>query len=80
MDFLRFSIKALLFEIRFYTEVPGSFQSITSMPLVHRKAPGKIETQAIRPLAMGRRQLRPISDEPTAGSVGEVVGEVCKLT
>jgi hypothetical protein len=55
MDFLRFSTRALLFEIRFYTEAPGSFQKLTSIPLVHRKAPGKKKGKAIGSLAMGRR-------------------------
>jgi hypothetical protein len=32
------------------------------------------------PLGHGRRRLWPNSDEPTAGSAGEVVGEACELT
>jgi hypothetical protein len=70
MDFLRFSTGALLFEIRFYTEAPGSFQSITSMPLVHRKVPGKKETRACNWVP----ETMEAAGSPESGGSGEVLG------
>jgi hypothetical protein len=80
--FLSLSKSPLLLKIWFYTETPKSFQKLTSIPLVHRKAPGKKKRKAIGSLAMGRWRLRPIPGEPAAGSVGEIVGGggACGLT
>jgi hypothetical protein len=80
MNFLSLSKSPLLLKIWFYTETPGSFQKLTSIPLVHRKYPGKKKGKEIGSLAIGRRRLRPIPGESAAGWAGESVGEACGLT
>jgi hypothetical protein len=70
MDFLSLSKSPLLLKIWFYTEAPGSFQKLRSMPLVHKKAPGKKEGKAIGSLAMGRRRLAGIPAAPMAVPAG----------
>jgi hypothetical protein len=67
--FKRFSKKTLLLEIHFKNEVPGTFLSLTDMPLVHNWDPGKIWGLAIgsldqfggaaRRISRLRRRIRP---------------------
>jgi hypothetical protein len=65
-DFTIFSKLTLLFEIRFYTEVPGTFLFFTDMPLDCRLAPRKIKSFAMWPLAKRRRRARRNPTIPSA--------------
>jgi hypothetical protein len=57
MDFQSFSKSHLLFEIRFYRQVPRTFVFITDRPLVHEKDPRKNEGDAMWSLAWRAAQL-----------------------
>jgi hypothetical protein len=80
MDFLRLSKRVLLLKFPLFSEDPGQIEKFTYMPLDGRKAPRKIKALAMRPLAMGRRRLRPIPGEPAAGSAGGLVRKACVFT
>jgi hypothetical protein len=57
MDFLSLNKSPLLLKMPLYTEVPGSFDSLTNPPLDHGLDPGKKEIEAIESLTLGRRGL-----------------------
>jgi hypothetical protein len=52
-DFLRFNTRALLFEIRFYTEVLATFYKFTTIPSLYKKLPRKEKCLAMLPLGVG---------------------------
>jgi hypothetical protein len=70
---------ATLLKFPLFSQVPGQIEKFKYMPLDGRKAPRKIKTLAMRPLAMGRRRLRPIPGELAALPAREECREVCGL-
>jgi hypothetical protein len=80
MHFTILSKKATLLKFPFFSQVPGQIEKFTYMPLDGRKAPRKIKTLAMRPLALGRRRLRPIPGESAVLPSREECREVCGLT
>jgi hypothetical protein len=80
MDFLSLSKCPLLLKMPLYTEVPGSFDSVTNTPSDHGLDLGKKEIEAIESLDLGAAQARWNPAAPVAGSTGKEVGEVCELT
>jgi hypothetical protein len=74
MHFLSISKITLLLEIQFRNEVPGTFLSLTDMPLVHGWDPGNIWGLAIGSLDQMGGAARQTSPVPAAHSAGEVVG------
>jgi hypothetical protein len=65
-----------LLKFPFFSQVSGQIEKFTDMPLDGRKAPRKIKTLAMRPLAMGRRRLQPIPGELAALPAGVGYREV----
>jgi hypothetical protein len=70
MDFLRFSTRALLFEIRFYTGVPGTFCRFTTIHSLYTKLLGKERCLAMLPLGVGAARPTGIPAGSAALSVG----------
>jgi hypothetical protein len=56
----------LLFEIRFYTEVPGNFCRFTTIPLLYTKLPAKEKCLAMFPLGVGAARPAGIPVRPAA--------------
>jgi hypothetical protein len=76
MDFTRICKTALLLEILFFKEVPGSSDFLTDKPLVYEKLPGKIRAFAMSPLgAAGGGSCR-IPARPAAGVEGKGAGKL----
>jgi hypothetical protein len=61
---------ALLFEIRFYTGVPGTFYIFTTIPSLYTKLPVKEKCLAMSPLGVGAARPAGIPVRPTALSAG----------
>jgi hypothetical protein len=80
MHFTILSKKATLLKFPFFSQVPGQIEKFAYMPLDGRKAPRKIKTLAMRPLALGRWRPRPIPGESAVLPGGEECREVCGLT
>jgi hypothetical protein len=80
MDFLNLSKCPLLLKMPLYTEVPGSFDSVTNLPLDHGLDLGKKEIEEIESLDLGAAWARRNPAAPVAGSVEKEVGEACELT
>jgi hypothetical protein len=60
----------LLFEIRFYTGVPGIFCRFTTMPSLYTKLPAKEKFLAMFPLGVGAARPAGIPVRPAALSAG----------